>query len=75
MEQHVNSNPLLYTLSITQKECIIMKTGYKEFEILLDVLGAEQLLNELIDALSGDELLENMEYIARMQDVDLEEEL
>ena len=52
-----------------------MKTGYKEFEILLDVLGAEQLLDELIDALSGDELLENMEYIARMQDVDLDEEL
>ena len=52
-----------------------MKTGYKEFRILLDVLGAEQLLDGLIDALSGDELLENMEYIARMQDVDLEEEL
>ena len=49
-----------------------MKTGYKEFQILLDVLGAEQLLAELVDTLSGDELLENMEYIARMKDVDLE---
>ena len=49
-----------------------MKTGYKEFEILLDALGAEHLLASLVDALSGDELLENMEFIARMEDVDLE---
>ena len=49
-----------------------MKTGYKEFEILLDVLGAERLLAELVDVLSGDDLLENMKFIARMEDVDLE---
>ena len=51
-----------------------MKTGYKEFEVLLDVLGAGQLLDDLVEALSGDELLENMKFIARMQDVDLEGE-
>lgn len=49
-----------------------MKTGYKEFEILLEVMGAEALLDDLVEALSGDELLENMEFIARMQDINLE---
>ena len=48
-----------------------MKTGYKEFQTLLDELGAERLLDELVEALSSDELLENMEFIARMTDVDL----
>ncbi len=52
-----------------------MKTGYKEFETLLNVLGSEYLLHELVEALSGDELLENMKFIARMEDVDLDEEL
>lgn len=49
-----------------------MKPGYKEFQILLDVLGAEYLLEELVYALTNDELLENMLYIARMEDVDVE---
>ena len=49
-----------------------MKTGYKEFQILLDALGAEFLLEELMYALTGDELLENMLYIARVHDVDVE---
>lgn len=51
-----------------------MKKGYKEFQILLNTLGAEYLLDELVSALSGDELLENMDYIAINEDIDLEEE-
>lgn len=47
-----------------------MKTGYKEFQDLLDVSGTEHLFSELVD-----ELLENMEFIARMEDVDPGEEL
>ena len=49
-----------------------MKKGYKEFEILLDDLGAEYLLEELVYALTDDELLENMLSIARVHDVDVE---
>ena len=50
-----------------------MKTGYKEFQILLNVLGAEYLLEELTYALTDEELLENMLYIARKEDVDVEQ--
>lgn len=43
-------------------------------EKLREELGAETLLNELEKALSSDELQDNLEYIAKMYDVDYEEE-
>lgn len=61
-----------YRYVLNRAEEIKIKAGYKEFEILLDALGAEYLLEELVYALTDDELLENMLYIARMQDVDVE---
>lgn len=42
-------------------------------EKLREELGAETLLNELEKALSSDELQDNLEYIAKMYDVDYEE--
>lgn len=49
-------------------------TKYDMFEKLIDNLGIEQTLYELIDALSDDEVEENYEYIARMHDIEEEEE-
>ena len=43
-------------------------------EKLREELGTETLLNELEKALSSDELQDNLEYIAKMYDVDYEEE-
>lgn len=43
-------------------------------EKLREELGAETLLNELEKALSSDELQDNLEYIAKMYDIDYEEE-
>ena len=39
---------------------------------LKEFMGTETLLDELINALSEDELNENAEYIARMWDIDLD---
>ena len=40
-------------------------------EYLEMILGSETLLQELANALSNDALKENLEYIARMYDIDL----
>lgn len=48
--------------------------GWDKFETMLDELGAENLLNELANALSDNELSENMDYIARCYDIELEED-
>lgn len=49
-------------------------TGYEKFEIMLDEMGAEALLDELVQAMGDRELGENMEFIARMNDVELDED-
>ena len=43
----------------------------KMLEYLEMILGSETLLQELANALSNDALKENLEYIARMHDIDL----
>jgi hypothetical protein len=48
--------------------------GWKLFEKLKDELGESYLLDSLAQALSDDELYDNMEYIARMNDIDIEED-
>ena len=48
--------------------------GCELFEKLRDELGDSYLLDSLAQALSDDELYENMEYIARMNDIDFEED-
>jgi hypothetical protein len=42
------------------------------YETLKRELGAEELLEDLYQALNTDELEENFEYIARQRDVDFE---
>lgn len=41
------------------------------FDKLLDSLGAETLLDNLVRALTADEQRENFDYIARCFDIDL----
>ena len=48
-------------------------SGWELFEKLRDELGDNYLLDSLAQALSDDELYENMEYIARMNDIEVEE--
>lgn len=43
-------------------------------EKLREELGTETLLNELEEALSSDELQDNLEYIAKMHGIDYEGE-
>jgi len=43
----------------------------EKMEKLRDMLGAEILLEELLRALSSQELEENVEYIARNNDIEL----
>lgn len=43
------------------------------FDVLLEALGAEDFLNELVKALSSDEQRENFEFIARMQGIELDD--
>lgn len=43
------------------------------FDVLLEALGAEDFLNELVKALSSDEQRENFEFIARMHDIELDD--
>ena len=49
-------------------------SGWELFEKLRDELGDSYLLDSLAQALSSDELYENMEYIARMNDIEIEED-
>lgn len=71
------------TLAIHQKKNLIiinlkLKKGYnmdayKMMQRLLDQgFTAEELLNELIQAMSEKESRENFEFIARMHDINLE---
>ena len=48
-------------------------TGYEKFEKLIEVLGVETVLDDLLQALNSNELEENAEYIGRMRDVEFEE--
>lgn len=41
-------------------------------DILVEAIGTENLLENLVRAMSEDEAKENFEYIARMFDIDLE---
>lgn len=43
------------------------------FDVLLETLGAEDFLNELVKALNSDEQRENFEFIARMHDIKLDD--
>lgn len=40
-------------------------------EQMVELLSAEEVLNDLTKAMSTDELQENLEYIDRMQDLNL----
>ena len=42
-------------------------------ERLIALLGKEELLNNLLKALSLDELYDNFIYIARMHDIDIDD--
>lgn len=43
------------------------------FDVLLETMGAEDFLNELVKAMSSDEQRENFEFIARMWDIELDD--
>lgn len=48
-----------------------MNELYNKAEELKELLGTELLLNELIQAMSTDELRENLEFIDRMHDTNI----
>lgn len=48
--------------------------GVDMYYKLLDVLGAETLLEDLFYSMSVDELEDKMNYIARMREVDVDED-
>ena len=47
---------------------------YDKAEKLKEVLGVEELLNEILQTLNPDELDDVVGYIARMYDIEFEEE-
>ena len=50
------------------------KSNAELFEILnqmVEILGAEETLQQIAQALSSKELEENLEYVSRMYDLDL----
>lgn len=47
---------------------------FNAMEYLLERMGAENLLRELVDAMSEDEAKENFEFIDRMHDLGLYED-
>lgn len=49
-------------------------SGWEAYEKALEELGADELCNALAQAMSDDELLENIEYISREHDLDLFDE-
>lgn len=51
-----------------------MLDKFELLEILIDNLGIEKTLEELTNALSDEEFKENFNYIARMYDIETEEE-
>jgi hypothetical protein len=50
-----------------------LEKNWDLFEELKEVLGADYLLNELTLALNCDELNDNLEFIARVNDLNFEE--
>jgi hypothetical protein len=42
-------------------------------ELMIELLGSETLLNELLQALGTDQVEENLEYIARQYDISTED--
>ena len=49
-----------------------MERNERLIELLIETLGAETLLDELLRALTADEVTENLEYIARNWDISTE---
>lgn len=47
------------------------KEVHREYEAILDAIGAESFLNELYQALMTDQAHDLFEHIARMNDIDL----
>ena len=47
--------------------------SYETFELLREQMGDKALLEELMQAMSAQEAMENFEHIARMNDIELEE--
>lgn len=47
---------------------------YERYEQIKEVLGADGLLEEIINALPNDTVLDTLEYIARMHDIPKETE-
>ena len=43
----------------------------EKYEAMVRILGKEKMLEELVDALEDNVLQENLEFIDRMQDLDL----
>ena len=46
-------------------------TDYEKMEELKELMGAEALLEEIIVAMSGDEIKEMVEWITRMYDIEI----
>lgn len=47
---------------------------FEAMTYLLQFMSSEELLSELVDALSGDEAMENFQYITQNHNIDFEEE-
>ena len=58
----------------------LLERGFKHMEKiemmnkLIENLGVEKALEELVDALSDDEMRSNFEFICRMNDIPMDEE-
>lgn len=53
---------------------VAQMNGWNLFEEMVDKMGAENLLEDLAFALSDKELEDNMRFIARMNDIELDED-
>lgn len=51
------------------------KELYAKLEEMVEIVGAEYLLSELFEALSNDEIQENLEYIDRNNDLGVFEDV
>lgn len=49
-------------------------TRFEMLEILIEELGVELALDELVNALSDDEMESNFDYICRMYEIEIPEE-
>lgn len=50
------------------------KLNWENFELLKKVLTPDKLLDELMQAMSAKECKENLEFIARMHDIEIKED-